>query len=137
MIPFAYALRNLSRRRARTIITITGIALTTLLVVVMGAFASGLDRAGGTIARDDVVLLLGTSAEVDLVRSVVARGNAAAAAAAVPGVLTVDGQRAVSVELHIATRTGDRIGLLRGVTSRPSFFRSRYAFCCWRRQRLQ
>ncbi|MEE8105323.1 MAG: FtsX-like permease family protein [Planctomycetota bacterium] len=116
MIPFAYALRNLSRRRARTIITITGIALTTLLVVVMGAFASGLDRAGGTIARDDVVLLLGTSAEVDLVRSVVARGNAAAAAAAVPGVLTVDGQRAVSVELHIATRTGDRIGLLRGVT---------------------
>ena len=56
MIPFAYALRNLSRRRARTISTITGIALTTLLVVVMGAFASGLDRTGGTIARDDVVL---------------------------------------------------------------------------------
>ncbi len=50
MIPFAYALRNLSRRRARTIVTITGIALTTLLVIVMGAFASGLDRAGGTTA---------------------------------------------------------------------------------------
>jgi len=116
MVPFAYALRNLSRRRARTVVTITGIALTTLLVIVMGAFASGLDRAGGTTARDDVVLLLGTSAEVDLVRSVVARGNAAAAAAAVPGVRTIDGQRAVSVELHIATRTGDRIGLLRGVT---------------------
>jgi putative ABC transport system permease protein len=30
--------------------------------------------------------------------------------------MTVDGERAASVELHIATRTGNRIGLFRGVT---------------------
>ena len=116
MLPFSYALRNLARRRARTIVTLAGIALTTLLVIVMVAFAGELAAAAGAGARDDVVVLLGTSAEVDLVRSVVPRGSAENAAASVPGVLTVDGQRAASVELHIATRTGNRVGLFRGVT---------------------
>jgi putative ABC transport system permease protein len=116
MLPFRYALRNLWRRRARTLATILGVALTTLLVIVMAAFAGGLDRAGGKSARDDVVVLVGTSSEADLVRSVVPRGNAENAAAAAPGVLSRGGLRAASVELHIATRTGDRIGLLRGVT---------------------
>jgi len=115
VIPIAYALRNLWRRRARTIATILGIGATTLLVVVMTAFSAGLDNASAKTARDDVVILLGTSAEVDLVRSVVTRGSAEAAAAAVPGVLSAGGVRAASVELHLATRSGDRIGLLRGV----------------------
>ncbi len=116
MLPFSYALRNLWRRRARTIATMSGIAFTTLLVVVMMAFATGLERAGGKSARDDVVVLVGTSSEADLVRSVVPRGSAEAAAAAAPGVLSRGDVRAASVELHIATRAGDRIGLLRGVT---------------------
>ena len=120
MLPFTYALRNLWRRRGRTIATLGGIALTTLLVVVMTAFASGLERAGGNSTRDDVVVLVGMSSETDLVRSVVARGNAEAGAAAAPGVLTRDGVRAASVELHIATRAGNSIGLLRGVT--PSVY---------------
>lgn len=116
MLPFSYALRNLWRRRARTVATMSGIALTTLLVIVMTAFAGGLQRAGGKSARDDVVVLVGTSSEADLVRSVVPRGNAEAAAAAAPAVLTRGSVRAASVELHIATRAGDRIGLLRGIT---------------------
>jgi ABC-type lipoprotein release transport system permease subunit len=116
MLPFSYALRNLWRRRARTLATLSGIALTTLLVIVMTAFAGGLARAGAQSARDDVVVLVGTSSEADLVRSVVPRGKAEAAAAAAPGVLSRGHLRAASVELHIATRSGDRIGLLRGVT---------------------
>jgi ABC-type lipoprotein release transport system permease subunit len=116
MLPFSYALRNLWRRRARTLATLSGIALTTLLVIVMTAFAGGLARAGAQSARDDVIVLVGTSSEADLVRSVVPRGKAEAAAAAAPGVLARGNLRAASVELHIATRSGDRIGLLRGVT---------------------
>lgn len=116
LLPFDYVLRNLLRRRTRSLLTIAGIAVTTMLVIAMHSFARGMTSAGEQSARDDVVLLLGTSAEVDLVRSVVPRGSAEVAAAAVPGVLTVDGQRAASVELHIATRRGDQIGLLRGVT---------------------
>jgi putative ABC transport system permease protein len=116
MLPLGYVLRNLLRRRARTVVTLLGVAATTLLVITMQAFAAGLSHAGVAGARCDVVLLLGVSSEVDLVRSVVPRGSAEAAAAAVPGVLTVDGRRAASVELHIATRNGEQIGLLRGVT---------------------
>lgn len=116
LLPFGYVLRNLLRRRARTLATIAGIAATTLLVIAMQAFALGMRQAGAAGARSDVVFLLGISAEVDLVRSVVPRGSAETAATSVPGVLTVDGRRAASVELHIATRNGDRVGLLRGVT---------------------
>lgn len=116
MLPWSYALRNLWRRRTRTIATLLGIGLTTVLVVVMLSFASGLEQATGGTARADVVYLIGSSAEVDMIRSVVPRGSAEAAAASVPGAARVDGMRAASVELHIATRTEDRVGLLRGVT---------------------
>ncbi|MHC4938708.1 MAG: ABC transporter permease [Planctomycetota bacterium] len=116
MLPLNYALRNLTRRRARTLVTILGLGLTTLLVIVMTSFAGELAGAAGGTARDNVVVLIGSSAEVDLVRSIVPRGAAENAAASVPGVMTVDGERAASVELHIATRTGNRIGLFRGVT---------------------
>lgn len=118
MLPLGYLLRNLLRRRLRTLATVLGIAATTVLVVAMHAFASGLVAAGRGhgAGRSDVVLLLGVSAEVDLVRSVVARGSAELAAAAAPGVLVQDGQRAASVELHIASRSGDQVALLRGVT---------------------
>jgi putative ABC transport system permease protein len=116
MLPFGYVLRNLLRRRSRSLVTITGIAAVTMLVIAMSSFAAGLGQNGAQAAEEDVVLLLGISAEVDLVRSVVPRGSAEVAAAAAPGVLTVQGQRAASVELHIATRNGDQVGLLRGVT---------------------
>lgn len=116
MLPFAYLLRNLLRRGARTAVTIGGVAATTLLVITMHAFATGMQTAATGNVRDDAVVLIGTTGETDLVRSVVARGSAEIAAAAAPGVRTVEGQRAASVELHIATRNGEQIGLLRGIT---------------------
>lgn len=116
LLPTSYLLRNLLRRATRTAVTVLGIAMTTMLVVAMYAFATGMSSAATATARDDTVLLLGVSAEVDLVRSVVPRGSAETAAAAAPGVLEVDGVRAASVELHIATRKGNRVALLRGVT---------------------
>lgn len=117
LLPLGYVLRNILRRRARSVVTIGGIAATTMLVIAMQSFATGMTEAGKAGARDDVVLLLGVSSEVDLVRSVVPRGSAEVAAASVPGVFTsANGQRAASVELHIASRRGDQVGLLRGVT---------------------
>jgi putative ABC transport system permease protein len=113
-LPFGYLLRNLLRRRLRTAVTVFGVAATTMLVIAMHAFAEGM--AATSSARSDAVVLLGVSAEVDLVRSVVPRGSAEVAAASAPGVLTIDGRRAASIELHVATRKGTSIGLLRGVT---------------------
>lgn len=116
MLPFGYVLRNLLRRRTRSAVTVGGVMVTTMLVIAMTAFADGMAGAATGSARADRAYLLGVSAEVDLVRSVITRGNAEAAAAAVPGVLTVDGVRTASVELHIATRVGNTVGLMRGVT---------------------
>lgn len=116
LLPFGYLLRNLLRRATRTTVTVLGISATTMLVIAMHAFATGMTTAATGTARDDTVVLLGVSAEVDLVRSVIPRGSAETAAAAAPGVLTTDGVRAASVELHIATRQGTQVGLVRGVT---------------------
>ncbi|MBL8899451.1 MAG: ABC transporter permease [Planctomycetes bacterium] len=116
MLPFSYALRNLWRRSTRSLITWLGLAATTLLVIAMTAFATGLERATVDSARDDVMVYVGIASELDLVRSVIPRGKAEAAAASAPGVHERDGVRAASVELHVATRSGDRVGLMRGVT---------------------
>ncbi|MDF1699630.1 MAG: ABC transporter permease [Planctomycetota bacterium] len=116
MLPFSYALRNLWRRRTRTLITLGGIALIATLVVLMGGFASGLSNTARDSAAADVMVLTGNASEHDMVRSVITRGNAEAAAAGIPYVAEDGGRRAVSIELHIATRKDDRIGLLRGVT---------------------
>jgi hypothetical protein len=64
-----------------------------------------------------VVVLVGAEQEFDLVRSFVSEGNAQAAAASLPGVVEVGGRRAISLELHVATRKGDQVGTLRGVES--------------------
>lgn len=116
MLPFAYALRNLWRRKTRTLLTLLGVALITTLVILMSGFARGLAQTASATASEDVIILTGTTGEHDLVRSAIDLGNAQAVAASIPGVMEVDGLRAASVELHIATRKGDAIGLLRGIT---------------------
>lgn len=116
MLPFAYVTRNLTRRPARTGVTLVGLAAVSLLVVAMAAFVGGMQRAGAASADPALAYLVGVASEVDLVRSVVPRGSAEAAAASVPGVLTIDDQRAASIELHVASRRGDEVALLRGIT---------------------
>jgi putative ABC transport system permease protein len=115
MLPIGYALRNLWRRRTRTLVTLVGIALITVLVILMSGFARALASTTQATADPDVVVVTGTTGEYDLVRSVIALADARAIAINLPGVVEEDGRRAASVELHIATRRGDQIGLLRGV----------------------
>ena len=55
MLPFSYLLRNLLRRRVRSLVTMLGIAATTLLVVAMSAFAGGMHEAAAGHVRDDAV----------------------------------------------------------------------------------
>lgn len=116
MLPWTYALRNLWRRRARTVLTILGIAAISLLVILMTGFARGLSASAATTASPEVLVLTGNANEHDLVRSVIGRRAAETVAAKIPGVVTVEGVRAASPEIHIATRKGDVIGLMRGVT---------------------
>lgn len=116
MLPLSYALRNLGRRATRTLLTLTGVGLVAFLVILTSAFARGLDRTVAGSGRDDVAVVVGSSGETDLVRSFVPLGTARRIATEAPGVLEVRGRRAASIELHAATRVGDRVGLFRGVT---------------------
>ena len=115
MLPFSYALRNLWRLRARTAITVVGVALITVLVILMSGFARGLAETARKTASPETVIVTGTSGEHDLVRSVLSLEAARAVSINLPEVAETDGRRAVSVELHVATRKGHAIGLLRGV----------------------
>jgi putative ABC transport system permease protein len=116
VLPFSYALRNLSRRAVRTVLTLLGVGLVAFLVILMTGFATGLDASVSRSARADVAYVLGSTGETDLVRSFVSMGGAQEAAQSAPGVLEVDGRRAASVELHSESRVGNEIVLVRGVT---------------------
>jgi ABC-type lipoprotein release transport system permease subunit len=100
----------------RTLLTLAGVAIVAFLVVLMAGFAEGLDDGVAGTAHDDVAVVVGQSGETDLIRSYLGYGAAQEIAQGAPGVAEVDGVRAASIELHAATRMGDRIGLLRGVT---------------------
>ena len=96
-------------------LTVLGTAIITFLVILLGGFALGLDQSAAASAQDDVAVVVGATGETDMIRSFVARGSAEEVAQGAPRVLEVGGRRAASVEVHTATRVGDRIGLLRGV----------------------
>lgn len=115
-LPLRYALRNLARRRVRTALTGVGVALITFLVILMAGFARGLTRSAAASARDDVAVVVGAAGETDLIRSFLSEGAAREIAGSAPNVAEVGGRRAASIELHTATRLGDRVALLRGVT---------------------
>lgn len=116
MLPFHYVLRNLWRRWGRTLATLLGVALISLLVVLMGGFAQGLERTAAQTAADDVLVVVGASGEHDLIRSIITRNHAEAVAASLPHVHQEDGVRAASVELHLSSRKGDSIAHFRGFT---------------------
>lgn len=116
MLPLRYALRNLARRRTRTALTFVGVTVIAFLVTLMAGFALGLDRSAAASAADDVAVVVGATGETDLIRSFVPEASATEVAISAPGVLEVGDVRAASVELHTATRVGDSIALLRGVT---------------------
>ncbi len=116
MLPFQYVLRNLWRRWGRTLATLVGVSLISLLVVLMGGFAQGLEQTAADTASADVLVVVGASGEHDLIRSVISRNNAEAVAASLPNVYEEAGVRAASVELHLSSRKGDSIAHFRGVT---------------------
>ncbi|QDU83349.1 FtsX-like permease family protein [Planctomycetes bacterium Pla163] len=115
-LPFDYAIRNLGRRRTRTLLTALSSALVAALLVATTAFVRGLEGTFSGAASPDTVLLLSVSSERDVVRSTTQAGLASLVRASVPGVL------AASDEIHMGTSIGldggARVaaGFVRGVT---------------------
>lgn len=115
-LPFDYAIRNLSRRRTRTVLTALSSALVAGLLVATTAFVRGLENTFAGAANDDTVLLLSKASERDVVRSTTVAGLAALVDASVPGIV------AASDEIHMGTSIGldggarVEAGFVRGVT---------------------
>ncbi|MCA8969120.1 MAG: FtsX-like permease family protein [Planctomycetes bacterium] len=123
-LPFDYPIRNLSRRRVRSLLIGFACALVAAVLVAAFAFVGGLDRSLQRSGRSDVAILLSSAAQRDLVRSALAPSVAELVTAEIDGILRIDDVPAVSSEIHMATRVRlagrDRElqGFVRGVTDR-------------------
>jgi ABC-type antimicrobial peptide transport system permease subunit len=137
LLPFDYAVLNLARRPARTLLTGLSAALVALLLVATTAFVRGLERSYAATAEPDTAILLSVASLKDVVRSAVPLATADIVAADVKGVARVDGIAAVSPEIHMATyvRLGDApaegapdpryAAFVRGVTARAYLVHSK------------
>jgi len=103
MLPFDYAVLNLARRPARTLLTGLSAALVALLLVATAAFVRGLERSYAATAEADTAILLSVASQKDVVRSAVPLAVADTVAADVKGIARIDGVAAVSPEIHMAT----------------------------------
>src|SRR5688572_15776975 len=102
-LPFDYAVRNLGRRRLRTVLTGLSSAMVAALIVATAAFVGGLETSFSGAGQPDVAIVLSSVAERDVVRSTVGAQVPELIAAAVPGIRQVHGVPAVSAEIHMAT----------------------------------
>lgn len=100
MLPFTYATRNLFRSKARLFQTIGGSTLVVLLVMASVAINSGMKKTLSASGSDRNVILIGAGSEESIQRSEVPESSAEIAAAAVPGISSRLGVRAVSSEIH-------------------------------------
>lgn len=127
-LPLEYALRNLGRRPLRTLLTGLSGMLVAALIAATAAFARNLDTSLRTAGDPDLVIVLSSVAERDVVRSTVSPQAAEVIAASVPGIARMGDVALVSPEIHFGTNV--RLGesgpddepalraFVRGVTSR-------------------
>lgn len=128
-LPLDYALRNLLRRRLRTILTGLACALVAGTLAANSAFVASLRSSFASAGRDDVAILLSKVAERDVARSTVAPAVEALVAADVKAVARPGGEPAVSGEIHLATHVvlerdparEPRQAMVRGVGERAFF----------------
>jgi len=121
MLPFSYAVRNLTRSKSRLLQTIGGSALVVLLVMAAVAINQGMKRVLSASGSPNNIVFVGTGSEESIQRSEVSDSAAGIAEAAVPGIGEELGVRAVSSEIHYMNYVdfggGKRTqALFRGVT---------------------
>lgn len=121
-LPWEYAIRNLFRRPARTLLTLAGLTTVIVLVFVVVGFIRGLEKSLATSGDPRVVLVFSRGMAENLEYSSVAMHAADLVPASVEGIQERYGHKYVSPELYLGTqiRAGDAMqpsfGLVRGVT---------------------
>ncbi|MEE9394126.1 MAG: ABC transporter permease [Planctomycetota bacterium] len=125
LLPFDYAFRNIGRRPLRSALAAISGALVAAVLVASAAFVQGLETANLGAAPPRTGILLASSAQRDLVRSAISPATGNFAAADVRGVARINGEAAVSPEIHMASnvrlkKLGTSVypAFLRGITNR-------------------
>lgn len=123
LLPFEYAVRNLTRSPSRLAGTLVGAALVVLLLLAAGGFVRGMEKSLAASARAGNVIILGAGSEESVERSEISPSVAGQVIASIDGIRQRIGVPYVSPEIHMASivRTGrdsDRAlqAVLRGVT---------------------
>lgn len=101
LLPFEYAVRNLSRAPTRLVASLVGAALVVALVLAAGGFVRGMERSL-SVSGGDNVILLGAGSEESVERSQIGLNVASLVAASVPGIRTRLGVPYVSPEVNMA-----------------------------------
>ena len=102
-LPWDYALRNLGRRRLRTILTGLANALVAAALMGTAAFVTSLESGFSGAGRDDVAIVLSKVAEGDVLRSAVSPSSRDLLVADVPGIVHSGSLPAASSEIHMGT----------------------------------
>ncbi|REJ66398.1 MAG: ABC transporter permease [Planctomycetota bacterium] len=121
-LPWEYAVRNLFRRRVRTLLTLAGLTTVIVLVLVVVGFIRGLERSLSASGDPRVALVFAMGMGENLEYSSIEMSKADEVPASFDGVRQRYGQKYVSPELFLGTaidladRSTPGFGLIRGVT---------------------
>ncbi|MBT3377329.1 MAG: ABC transporter permease [Lentisphaerae bacterium] len=124
LLPFEYAVRNLTRSKLRLSMSLGGSAIVVLLVVSACAFVRGMEQSLMRSGSPHNVILLGAGSEESVERSEVGASVPGQVAASIPGIRSKLGVPFVSPEAHMALTLAtapdgpsDAQAVFRGVTS--------------------
>ncbi len=121
LLPWEYAIRNLSRRPLRTALTFAGLTTVLVLVLVVVGFIRGLERSLAESGDPQTAVVYALGMGQNLEYSSIPMKTSDVVAASVAGIQQRYGQKYVSPELYLGTHVGagDKaaaFGLVRGVT---------------------
>lgn len=102
LLPFDYAVRNLSRSPTRLIASVLGSALVVGLVLTAGGFVRGMEQSLTVSGERQNVIVLGAGSEESLERSQIGTNVATLLAGSVPGIRAREGVDYVSPEVNMA-----------------------------------
>lgn len=131
LLPWEYGVRNLFRRRTRSLLTLVGLTIVVLLVLVVVGFIRGLEASLTATGNPNVVLVYSLSSAADIENSAIPASTATMMNASVNQTRKRNGMVYVSPELYLGTRISadgmekPGLGLVRGVTTAAPLVRDK------------
>ncbi|MFZ4575535.1 MAG: ABC transporter permease [Phycisphaerales bacterium] len=101
MLPFQYAVRNLTRSPSRLMLSLAGSTLVVLLVIAAAGFVRGMESSIRESGDTRNVIILGAGSEESVERSEIPASVPGVLAATVPGVVRRAGVDAISPEVSV------------------------------------